>query len=128
LALDIAKGVLAVWIGIWMFPADSWVSVACGLLAIVGHNWPVFFGFRGGKGIATTIGAMATLSPLAFLIAGVAGLLLVVVTRYVSLGSLVFTGLLPIVLWLSDAGLDLIGASCAVFALAVFRHRGNIVK
>ena len=63
LLLDALKGVVAVLLGVWAAPGpdDIWIRVLCGLAAIVGHNWPVFFGFRGGKGIATTIGVMATL-------------------------------------------------------------------
>lgn len=127
LALDIGKGVLGVWIGKWVSD-DAWIHVLAGILVIIGHNWPIFFGFRGGKGIATTIGVAATLCPLPFLLAGAIALIIVAVTKYVSLGSLVFTGLLPVVVWMLGESSELIWATLLLAALAWFRHRSNIVK
>ncbi|WP_199614972.1 glycerol-3-phosphate 1-O-acyltransferase PlsY [Paenibacillus alkalitolerans] len=128
LALDIGKGVLAVWIGKWIDPGNLWLAITAGFAVIVGHNWPVFFAFRGGKGIATTIGVVATLCFVPGVIAGSIGILSIVFTRYVSLGSLLFTGLLPIALWLMQWETELIIASLAIAVLAFYRHRGNIVK
>lgn len=61
LLLDVLKGVAAVWLGTWVGGWGTWVPALCGIAAIIGHNWPLYFRFRGGKGIATTIGVMATL-------------------------------------------------------------------
>jgi glycerol-3-phosphate acyltransferase PlsY len=60
--LDVAKGVLAVLLAKWIVPDSLGVAVVCGLAVILGHNWPIWFNFRGGKGIATTIGMLATLA------------------------------------------------------------------
>lgn len=128
LALDIAKGVLAVWVGRWLDPANLWLAVAAGLAVIAGHNWPVFFAFKGGKGIATTIGVVATLCFVPGVIAGAIGILSIVFTRFVSLGSLLFTGLLPIVLVLMNRETELIAASLIIAVFAFYRHRSNIVK
>jgi acyl phosphate:glycerol-3-phosphate acyltransferase len=128
LLLDIVKGIAAVWIGKWIAPELVWVPVAAGLAAIVGHNWPVFFGFRGGKGIATTIGVVATLAFLPALIAGVVAIAAIAVTRYVSLGSLIFTGLLPIMIWGMGRGEELLAASLIIMVFAFLRHRSNLVK
>ncbi|WP_274364494.1 glycerol-3-phosphate 1-O-acyltransferase PlsY [Paenibacillus thermotolerans] len=128
LALDIAKGVLAVWVGKWLEPDNLWLAVAAGLAVIAGHNWPVFFAFKGGKGIATTIGVVATLCFIPGVIAGGIGILSIVFTRFVSLGSLLFTGLLPIALILMHRETELIVASLIIAVFAFYRHRSNIVK
>jgi acyl phosphate:glycerol-3-phosphate acyltransferase len=127
-ALDIAKGSAAVLLGRLIGGDQSWVPVACGLAAIAGHNWPVFFRFKGGKGIATTIGAMSVLVFLPALLAGIAAIITIAITRYVSLGSMVFAVLLPIMISLFGLDPALIWGAVAVAVLAVLRHRKNIVK
>lgn len=128
LALDIAKGVLAVWIGWWIGADNLLLPIASGIAVIVGHNWPVFFAFRGGKGIATMIGVVATLCFWPGLVAGVIGIASIVFTRYVSLGSLLFAALLPFSLWAFGREPELIAFSVLLGLLAFYRHRGNIVK
>lgn len=127
--LDIAKGVVAVWLG-FALKGDgmAWVPAACALASIVGHNWPIFFGFKGGKGIATTVGAMISLAFLPVLIAGLVAIAVIAITRYVSLGSLIFAVLLPVILAVGGWGPELAWAAVAVALLAVLRHRRNIVK
>lgn len=127
LALDIAKGVLAVWIG-WWLGTESLLPILAGIAVILGHNWPIFFGFRGGKGIATMIGVVATLCFWPGLAAGAIGIASIFIWRYVSLGSLLFAGLLPISLWVFTGDVELIAFSLIIGALAFYRHRGNIVK
>ncbi|TJY44361.1 glycerol-3-phosphate 1-O-acyltransferase PlsY [Cohnella pontilimi] len=126
-ALDVAKGIAAILLGRLLGDAE-WVPVASGLAAIIGHNWPVFFRFKGGKGIATTIGAVAMWAFLPSLAAGIVAILTIVFTRYVSLGSIVFAILLPVSF--AVFGLDpvYIWGAVAITLLAVYRHRKNIVK
>ncbi|GGF87809.1 glycerol-3-phosphate 1-O-acyltransferase PlsY [Paenibacillus abyssi] len=126
--LDIAKGILAVFIGDWLSGGNEWTMVLSGLASIVGHNWPIWFRFKGGKGIATTVGVMATLSFLPTLYAGLLAILLIVITRYVSLGSLVFAAFTPLFLVLLGKPLPLLWASLIICAFAFLRHRTNIVK
>jgi acyl phosphate:glycerol-3-phosphate acyltransferase len=128
LVLDALKGVAAVWIGHAFSGGDPLVAVLAGVSVIVGHNWPVFFGFRGGKGIATTIGVMATLSFVPALIAGIVAIITIAITRYVSLGSLLFTALLPILIWFMDRPAEIFVLSLLFFLFAWVRHRSNIVK
>ncbi|WP_372812979.1 MULTISPECIES: glycerol-3-phosphate 1-O-acyltransferase PlsY [Paenibacillus] len=128
LLLDMLKGIAAVWIGYALGGGDPLVQVLAGMSVIVGHNWPVFFGFRGGKGIATTIGVMATLAFLPSLYAGIAAIAAIAITRYVSLGSLLFTALLPILLAVMGKPVEILALSLLLFAFAWFRHRSNIVK
>lgn len=99
-----------------------------GLAVIIGHNWPLYFGFRGGKGIATTIGVLALLMFVPALLAGILAILLVILTRYVSLGALVFTILTPVfaILLHYPTYAALFAAIVAMFS--VYRHRANIVR
>jgi len=128
LALDVIKGIAAVWIGRWLGGEQVWVPLLCGLAAIIGHNWPVYFRFRGGKGIATTIGVMASLFFLPALYAGIIAILSIVFTRYVSLGSLLFVLLTPLFLVISGQTGPYLWTSLIIFVFAFWRHRTNIVK
>jgi glycerol-3-phosphate acyltransferase PlsY len=128
LFLDIGKGVLAVWVGWWIDFDNVLLPILAGIAVILGHNWPVFFAFRGGKGIATMIGVVATLCFIPGLVAGAIGIAAIFATRYVSLGSLLFAGLLPFSLLLFGREMELILFSIAIGVLAFYRHRGNIVK
>ncbi|MCQ6558049.1 glycerol-3-phosphate 1-O-acyltransferase PlsY [Paenibacillus mendelii] len=125
--LDIAKGVAAVMIGS-LLASDDWTPVLCGLAAIAGHNWPIWFGFKGGKGIATTVGVIMSLALVPALIAGVIAIISIVITRFVSLGSLIFAALTPVFIWLMDKSMPLLWASLIICLFAFLRHRSNIVK
>lgn len=132
LLLDIGKGIVPVRIA-RAFGAPSEVAAAAALAVIVGHVFPLFFGFRGGKGVATGFGALLSLFPLAGGLALVIFLALVISTRFVSLGSVVAALALPLFAWLagrlgwsrapSGAALALTVLAVAVVAL---RHSGNI--
>ncbi|WP_430030542.1 glycerol-3-phosphate 1-O-acyltransferase PlsY [Paenibacillus turicensis] len=128
LVLDILKGIVAIWLGVWLGNGSEWIPAICGLAAIVGHNWPIYFRFRGGKGIATTIGVMATLSFLPALYAGIVAILCIIFTRYVSLGSLIFVFLTPIFLGLLQPINAVFWSSLIICLFAFWRHRSNIVK
>lgn len=128
LLLDVIKGITAVWIGSFLSGGNSLIEVLTGISVIAGHNWPIFFGFRGGKGIATTIGVMATLAFFPALYAGIIAILSIVLTRYVSLGSLLFTALLPIFIWFMGLSDEILVLSLLLFVFAWFKHRSNIVK
>ncbi|AFH62063.1 glycerol-3-phosphate 1-O-acyltransferase PlsY [Paenibacillus mucilaginosus] len=128
LLLDVLKGIAAVWIGNALSGGDTLIMVLSGVSVIIGHNWPVFFGFKGGKGIATTIGVMATLAFLPSLFAGLIAIAAIVFTRYVSLGSLLFTALLPLFIWGMDRSVEVLVLSLLLFVFAWVKHRTNIVK
>lgn len=128
LVLDVLKGVIAVWAGNSLFGWGTWAAALCGIAAIVGHNWPVYFNFRGGKGIATTIGVMVTLAFWPALFAGIIAILSIVITRYVSLGSLIFVALTPVFLLFTDYTHPILWTSIIIAIFAYWRHRTNIVK
>ncbi|MFS0722666.1 glycerol-3-phosphate 1-O-acyltransferase PlsY [Paenibacillus sp. 1P07SE] len=127
LLLDAAKGIAAVLIGRWLGGDHTeWVASLCGLAAVFGHNWPIWFRFKGGKGIATTVGVMATLAFVPSLLAGVLAILVIVLTRYVSVGSLVFALMTPFLILVIDQSMPLFWAGLVVALLAVVRHRKNL--
>jgi glycerol-3-phosphate acyltransferase PlsY len=128
LLLDIMKGVAAIGIGKWDAPDNLWIAVLCGIAVIAGHNWPIFFNFRGGKGIATAIGVTVTLCFLPALIAGLIAILTIIITRYVSLGSLLFTALLPVFVYIMGRPQEILVAAVFIGIFAWWRHRSNIVK
>lgn len=128
LVLDALKGAIAMGIAHWITGGNPVAYAISGIFAIVGHNWPVFFGFRGGKGIATTLGVALALSPMAFLISAVITVIVIAITRYVSLGSLVFVTLLPILLWFMTDHPVYPLASLMITVFAYIRHSSNIVN
>ncbi|SDN37716.1 glycerol-3-phosphate 1-O-acyltransferase PlsY [Alkalicoccus daliensis] len=132
LLLDCGKGILAVWLGYLMSGGDPVISAGAGVAAVIGHNWPVFFGFRGGKGVATTIGVLATLVFWPALIAGTIAILSIVFTRYVSLGSLLFvigTTVLTAALYnVFNYPFEYIYFLAGLTILSVWRHNENVKR
>lgn len=128
LALDVCKGIVSVWLGIWMSGSSLWVPALCGIAAVAGHNWPVYFHFRGGKGIATAIGVLMTLCFVPALYAGIIAILAIFLTRYVSLGSLIFIILTPWMLLVLGYDWPLFWAALIICVFGVWRHRSNISK
>jgi len=116
LALDIIKGVLAVLVARWLDLPIAWVCVVA-FVTVVGHNWPVFLKFRGGKGAATVLGVLVALTPVELLISAAIVLILIGITRNVrlALGALV---LVPLLQWLFDKDIIYI-ASALVLLLFI---------
>ena len=81
---------------------SDWVKAAAAIAVIVGHIFPVWLGFRGGKGVATGVGVFLVLAPVALLCAGVIFVSIVFFTRYVSLGSIMAAALIPLLVWLQN--------------------------
>lgn len=128
LVLDVLKGVAAVWIGKWLGGDNVWMPGLCGIAAIAGHNWPLYFRFRGGKGIATAIGVLVSLCFLPALYAGIIAILSIVFTRYVSLGSLIFVVLTPVFILIMNFPWSVFWTSLIICIFAIWRHRTNIEK
>lgn len=128
LLLDAVKGIVAVLFAMWITGGNHTAMALAGVAAIFGHNWPVFFGFRGGKGVATTIGVIASLSLFAFLWSVLVTVLVIFVTRYVSLGSLVFLALIPILMYAFGDPEEFIAMALIVAVFGFVKHRQNIVR
>ena len=128
--LDMAKGLIAVlmiapW---WAQPLTPAARLACGFMAVVGHNLPVFLSFRGGKGVSTTIGVLLGTMPL---VAGACVLALVacvLIWRYVSVGALAAAVLLPLAALATHRTLSEIWLGVALSLMIVIRHRANIER
>lgn len=132
LLLDFGKAALCVYL-CRRFGTQPWMASAGGCLAIVGHCYPVYIGFRGGKGVASALGAFVFLSPAAALGALVVWVLEIVILRWVSLGSilacLAFSGFLflfrGLLHWEGyDLATCLLGTATAL--LIIYRHKSNI--
>ena len=128
---DILKGALPVFVAVCVFdPHARWVDIylsAVALAAFWGHLYPVFTKFKaGGKGVATTAGCFAVLAPLACLIALGAFILLLVVSRYVSVGSMTAAFILPFAVWFSTFSTPLTVGAAVMSVFMFLRHRQNI--
>lgn len=125
MALDVAKGVGAVLLA-QQASGHAPVVAASGAAAVVGHIYPLWLRFHGGKGVAVAAGVFGILTPLATVAAAGLFLTTVWVTRYVSLGSIAATLVLPPAAWLSGAPDAVVAAAGGVGALILFRHRANL--
>jgi glycerol-3-phosphate acyltransferase PlsY len=103
-------------------------AVAAGVAAVIGHIYPVWLQFRGGKGVATASGVFGILSPVPTVIAAAAFAIVVARTRFVSLGSIVASIVLPILEWLTPGRRAVDIGATVVAALILFRHRGNVTR
>src|SRR6516225_5431808 len=126
-ALDVAKGALSVMIAARFSDHSSGPAIA-GVAAIVGHIYPVWLRFRGGKGVATACGVFSILTPIAVAPSLVAFLLTVWGTKYISLGSIVASVALPSIAYAAGASGASLAAACAAAALIIFRHRSNVMR
>jgi glycerol-3-phosphate acyltransferase PlsY len=125
--VDVLKGFLPVFLAMKLFP-DLRFALLCGLLAVLGHCYPVYIKFKGGKGVAAAVGVYSALA-LEPLLIGIGFFLIVIaLTRYVSLGSILATMSLPVSIYLLQGNLEVVLLSIAIFLLVVIRHRGNIQR
>jgi glycerol-3-phosphate acyltransferase PlsY len=125
MSLDVAKGAGAVAI-VHFAAGGASLAALTGAAAVVGHIYPVWLRFHGGKGVAVAAGVFSVLTPVATGIAASLFLLIVWVTRYVSLGSIAATLALPPVAWWAGAPRGVVAAAAGIAALIVFRHRANL--
>ena len=125
MSLDVAKGVLAVALA-WLVHAGVTLTALAAAAAVVGHIYPVWLRFHGGKGVAVAAGVFGVLTPIATALAAGLFLVFVWVTRYVSLGSIAATIALPPAAWITGEPKAVVVAAAGSGALILFRHRGNI--
>lgn len=127
LVADIAKGYVATWIGSQAGTGPAWAGAAA-VLAVVGNCWPVFLGFRGGKGVATSLGAFLRITPWAVIPAVVVFVSLVASLRFVSLASICAALGLPLAILALGYPMALAVAGLAGAAIVVARHHENVQR
>ena len=128
LLLDIAKGYAAVWVGGRLAGGDPAPTAACALATVVGNCWSIFLGFRGGKGVATGLGALLGIVRWAVVPAIPVWLAVALTTRYVSLGSILGAVCVPLGALLLGYPRPFVLASLVVSALIIARHRENVTR
>lgn len=125
LLLDALKGVIGVYFGIiWL--GAGWGPVLGGLVVMAGHNWPIWLRFKGGRGVATGLGVILMLVPKITLIVIGVFALIVYITRYVSLGSIIAAILVPLLMLLFHESLPVLVFGMVASLFVVIRHRANI--
>ena len=132
--LDALKGFLSAWLlpllarRVVGFQGGTALALFCAALAIAGHNWPLMLGFRGGKGVATTAGAVLGVAPLLVAVGLLVWAAVFVTTRYVSVASMSASILMPVFAWVvrPGGGWLLPTVLTAIGLVTVWRHRGNI--
>ena len=128
--IDILKGVVAArWLPGWILGMhDPVLALACGLMAILGHNFPCFLNFQGGKGVATTIGVLLGTMPLVAGLVGLAWAAVFAATRYVSIASMVAAVAIPVgQAWAGQGRAEGLLGGC-VAGLILLRHRSNVQR
>ncbi|NLK69699.1 MAG: glycerol-3-phosphate 1-O-acyltransferase PlsY [Clostridiaceae bacterium] len=132
IVIDILKGIIACVIGgllVGNIETFGYIGMYfAGLAAVIGHNWPIFFSFKGGKGVLTTFTVMLYISPIPALICLGIFIIVVAFTRYVSLGSIVAAAFWPLISFIFNLPITLIILGIFMVALIIVRHKENIVR
>jgi glycerol-3-phosphate acyltransferase PlsY len=138
LLIDVAKGILVVWwlpgavlpgVGIDLTLSRDWLTVACGFAVILGHVYPVWFEFRGGKGAATVVGVVAGLQALLLLPLLASWFIVLLLSGYVGLATMLAMLVLVIAVYLLEPNnMPLLGFCAAAAAFVIYTHRSNIAR
>jgi glycerol-3-phosphate acyltransferase PlsY len=125
--VDLLKGFCPAFLAMKIFH-DIGFAALCASLAVVGHCFPVYIGFKGGKGLSAAGGAMFSLALLPALLSLVVFIITVGLTRYVSLGSILAALFFPLFLWLLQLPANLVLLSLPILLVILFRHRENMKR
>ncbi|NUQ01018.1 MAG: glycerol-3-phosphate 1-O-acyltransferase PlsY [Armatimonadetes bacterium] len=128
MALDILKGLLPALLALRLLPDQPWAHIGTGAMAVLGHSFSPWLGFRGGKGVATSLGVVVALVPVAAAVGFVVFITLVATTRYVSVGSMLGALALGLAVQLSPAPWPYKVLVWLGVLLIIVRHRGNIQR
>ena len=134
LAFDILKGFVAVtlWPHVTSEPLSVLFLFVCGIIAVFGHNWTIFLRFKGGKGVATTLGILLGLFPKTVLCALAVALVTMFTTKYVSLGSILGALVFPIFFFIFNRNMDQFLVFFIIvllmMVLIIYKHRKNIER
>lgn len=132
LALDALKGYFAVYLAIVLYQQDllagEWVVLLAGLTVIAGHNWPLYFSFKGGRGAATMLGVFLALLPVPTLIVFAIVIIIIAVTRYVSVGSMAGAAAIPVTMLIVGKPLEYFYFGLLIGLIIFYQHRENIKR
>jgi acyl phosphate:glycerol-3-phosphate acyltransferase len=129
LFLDIVKGFCAVWIAASVTHGDSLAVALAAAAVMLGHCYSVFLRFKGGKAVACFIGAFFYLTPLALLVSLVVFIIVVAMSKYISLGSIIAALIFPFAVWrVQHPAQQILLASLFAAALIVYRHKPNVLR
>jgi glycerol-3-phosphate acyltransferase PlsY len=129
LLLDIFKGWLAVWVASALTGGSTTALALAAVLVMLGHCYPIFLGFKGGKAVACFIGAFAFITPLALLATALVFIVAVSWSKYISLGSILGALVFPLLVWLIQRPpREILLAAVFAALLIVYRHRGNLAR
>lgn len=122
---DALKGAIGVFLLTSYGPA---FAILGGILAMVGHNWSIFLGFKGGRGVATGLGVLIALSPLVAIICFAIWGIIVYPTKLVSLGSIIAAAAVPLLMFLTGQSWWYVGFGALAALFVILRHRENIIR
>lgn len=125
--MDLLKGIIGVWLGSYMIGTPL-AMILGGIAAIIGHNWSAFLKFTGGKGVATGLGVIAMLMPQVTIVVFVTWLVIVYVTKYVSLASIVAAMMVPICSYFFNEPLEYLCFSLLAAVFVIYRHKSNVQR
>ncbi|MFN7139798.1 MAG: glycerol-3-phosphate 1-O-acyltransferase PlsY [Limisphaerales bacterium] len=139
LTVDALKGFVAAWllpiIAVRFHPdAETsaalfeWLRIVAGISAILGHNYTCWLNFKGGKGIATSAGVLIALFPQAFVVCLVVWIVVFLVSKYVSLASILAAACLPFAAWFFQSSTRMIVVAVLMGGLAIYKHKANIQR
>ena len=125
MTLDMCKGIASIVMARLVAAGAAGETVA-GIAAVIGHIYPVWLGFKGGKGVATACGVFAVLAPQATMLASVSFIAVVWWTRYVSLGSVIASALLPPLAYLTGSAQPIVIGAAVLASIVIWRHWSNL--
>lgn len=130
---DIIKASIAVWLGYFLlgnaFGIERFGMMVGGLFAVIGHNWPVYYGFKGGKGVACSAAVIFFVDVLCALPAIAVAIATIAITKYISLGSMLLMGVYMVLMCIVHWGAwPLCLFTVILFVLCVWRHRANVSR
>jgi glycerol-3-phosphate acyltransferase PlsY len=130
LAIDTVKGFLPVWIAARVFSGVDvvWLQIICCVSVVAGHNWTCWLKFKGGKGVATSAGALLAFLPFPLVCALAVWLVVFLLGRYVSLASICAAVTVPIATWFVSRDVTLLLFTTLIAAVAVYKHKSNIQR
>lgn len=129
LLCDVAKGFFPVYLAAYFLPATEHRELfigLCGLSTVLGHMFPVYLGFKGGKGVATALGVFLYFSPLSIFVALFVFIAVVAISGFVSAGSLLASGLIPLFIWYFGGGNSVVLVALVIAMLIWVKHGSNI--